>query len=67
MNREEQDFLTGFGLAATLTRRVMGQRPSYTTAEKYVEDVADLHADAQDFVRRGVAVGCLSAFGKDRL
>ena len=66
MNREERDFLTGFGLAATLTRRLMGERPSYTTIEKYVEDVADLHADAQDFVRRGMAVGCLSAFGKDR-
>lgn len=65
MNRDEKDFLTGFSLAATLTRRVMGQSPSYTTAQKYVEDVADLHADAEDFLRRGVAVGCHSAFGKD--
>jgi hypothetical protein len=64
MNRDERDFLTGFGLAATLTRRIMGQRPSYTSAEKYVEDVADLHADAADFLRRGVAVGCLSALGR---
>jgi hypothetical protein len=64
MNRDEREFLTGFGLAATLTRRVMGQRPSYTTAEQYMEDVAHLHADASDFLRRGVAVGCLSALGK---
>jgi hypothetical protein len=54
----------GFGLAATLTRRLMGQTPSYTSAEKYVEDVADLHANANDFLRRGIAVGCLSALGK---
>jgi hypothetical protein len=64
MSRDEKEFLTGFGLAATLTRRVMRHRPSYTTAERYVEDVADLHADASDFLRRGVAVGCLSALGK---
>jgi hypothetical protein len=64
MSRDEKDFLTGFGLAATLTRHIMGQRPSYTSAEKYVEDVADLHADAPDFLRRGVAVGCLSALGR---
>jgi hypothetical protein len=64
MTRSEKDFLFGFGLAATLTRQVMGQRPSYTTAEQYVEDVADLHADADDFIRRGMAVGCLSAIGK---
>ena len=65
MTRNERDFLMGFGLAATLTRRVMGQSPSYTSAQKYVEDVADLHADAEDMLRRGVAVGCHSAFGKD--
>jgi len=64
MSRDEKEFLTGFGLAATLTKRVMRHRPSYTTAEQYVEDVADLHADASDFRRRGMAVGCLSALGK---
>jgi hypothetical protein len=64
MTRDERDFLSGFGLAATLTRRVLGQCPSYTTAAQYVEDVAHLHADADDFVRRGMAVGCLSALGK---
>jgi hypothetical protein len=64
MTRSEREFLTGFGLAATLAQRVMGHRPSYTTAEKYMENVADLHADADDFLRRGIAVGCLSAFGR---
>jgi hypothetical protein len=64
MTRSEKDFLVGFGLAATLTRHVMGQRPSYTTAEKYVEDAADLHAHADDFVQRGFVVGCRSALGK---
>jgi hypothetical protein len=64
MNRDERDFLIGFGMAATLTRHIMGQHPSYTTAEKYVEDVADLHAHANDFRARGIAVGCLSALGR---
>jgi hypothetical protein len=27
-------------------------------------DVAELHADSDDLVRRGLAVGCLSAVGK---
>jgi len=64
MSRDEKDFLMGFGLAATLTHRVQRQRPSYTTAEQYVEDVADLHADSPDYLRRGMAVGCRSALGK---
>jgi hypothetical protein len=58
--------LTGFGLAATLTRDIQWQCPSYTTAEKYVADVASLHGDADDFLRRGIAVGCLSALGKPK-
>ena len=64
MTRDEHEFLVGFGLAATLARDVLWQRPSYTTAEKYIADVADLHADANDFLRRGIAVGCLSALGR---
>jgi hypothetical protein len=64
MTPSEKEFLTGFGLAATLTRHVMWQRPSYTTARKYVEDAADLHAHFDDFLRRGFVVGCLSALGR---
>src|SRR5437868_2792392 len=64
MTRQEKDFLVGFGLAATLTRHLIGHRPSYTTAEQYAQDVAHLHADSDDFVSRGIAVGCLSAFGR---
>jgi hypothetical protein len=64
MTRNEKQFLEGFGVAAMLTRCVMGEAPSYTTAEQYVEDVAHLHADSDDFLRRGIAVGCLSAIGK---
>jgi hypothetical protein len=64
MSRDEKDFLMGFGLAATLTHGVQRQRPSYTTAERYVQDVADLHADSPDYLNRGMAVGCRSALGK---
>jgi hypothetical protein len=64
MTPSEKEFLTGFGLAATLTRHVMWERPSYTTAREYVEDAAHLHAGADDFLHRGFVVGCMSALGR---
>lgn len=64
MNRREKDFLTGFQRAAELMRNVITTPPAYTTAQEYVRDVADLHRDSQDFVSRGLAVGCLVALGR---
>jgi hypothetical protein len=66
MSRSEHEFLDGFQRAAVLTRTVMAQPPSYTTAAEYLEDVAHLHADSDDLTRRGLAVGCLSALGRAR-
>ncbi len=65
MERREKEFLTGFGRAAQLTRRVLSSPPAYTTREDYMRDVAHLHGDADDLVRRGLAVGCLSALGEE--
>jgi hypothetical protein len=64
MGRREKEFLSGFERAAILTKRIIESPPSYTTAEEYVEDVMDLHADSEDLVSRGLVVGCLSALGK---
>lgn len=64
MGRREKEFLSGFERAAILTRGILDSPPSYTTAEEYVEDVVDLHADSEDLVSRGLVVGCLSALGK---
>lgn len=65
MNRNEIDFLAGFGKAALLAQRVLAQPPAYTTSRDYMESVAHLHADSDDLVSRGLAVGCLSAIGKE--
>jgi hypothetical protein len=64
MRREEREFLNGFEKAALLAQQVQASPPSYTSARDYLEDVARLHADANDLQRRGLAVGCLSAVGK---
>jgi len=64
MGRREKDFLIGFERAAILTRRVLASPPTYMTAQAYVEDVVDLHADSEDLVSRGLVVGCLAALGK---
>jgi hypothetical protein len=64
MGRREREFLNGFEQAAILTKRILATPPSYTTAEEYVADVVDLHADSEDLVSRGLVVGCLSALGK---
>lgn len=65
MNRNEIDFLAGFGKAALLAQRVLSSPPAYTNSRDYMESVAHLHADSEDLVSRGLAVGCLSAIGKE--
>lgn len=65
MSRKETEFLAGFSKAALLTQRVLASPPAYTTSQDYIESVAHLHADSQDLVSRGLAVGCLSALGKE--
>jgi len=64
VSRNEMDFLAGFGKAALLAQQVLASPPSYTTSQDYMESVAHLHADSEDLVRRGLAVGCMSAIGK---
>jgi len=62
MGRRETAFLAGFGKAALLAQQVKEHPPTHTTPEEYMQDVADLHADSDDLISRGLAVGCLSAF-----
>ena len=64
MRREERAFLAGFEKAAVLARRVMADPPRHTTPQDYLRNVADLHADSDDLLSRGLAVGCLAAFGR---
>lgn len=64
MERRERDFLTGFERAALLVQQILTFPPAYATREAYVVDVARLHGDADDLVRRGLAVGCLAALGR---
>ncbi len=64
MGRVERAFLAGFGKAAVLAQRIIADPPRYTTPQEYLRDVADLHADSEDLCSRGLAVGCLSAFGR---
>jgi hypothetical protein len=63
MGRQERAFLAGFGKAAVLAQQVKSHPPSHTTPEEYIRDVAHLHEDSEDLLSRGLAVGCLSAFG----
>ena len=65
VSRNEMDFLAGFGKAALLAQRVLASPPSYTTSQEYLESVAHLHCDSDDLVSRGLAVGCMSAIGKE--
>jgi hypothetical protein len=65
MSRNERDFLLGFEKAAVLAQGVLASPPAYTTASAYLESVAHLHADSDDLVSRGLAVGCLCALGKN--
>ena len=64
MERRERDFLAGFERAARLVQQILTFPPAYATQEAYVAHVARLHGDAEDLVRRGLAVGCLSALGR---
>ncbi len=64
MDRQMKEFLTGFERAALLVRRIISDPPSYGSAQGYLEYVADLHVDGEDLLRRGLAVGCLSALGR---
>ena len=66
MSREEREFLKGFEKAAQLTREIQLCPPRFTTPAQYVEQVARLHCASESFEHRGVAVGCLSAVGRDR-
>lgn len=65
MSRGERDFLAGFEKAALLTQEILAAPPAYTSREEYVVSVAHLHADSEDLRSRGLAVGCLSALGRD--
>jgi hypothetical protein len=48
-----------------VSRKESNLPPAYTSSRDYLESVAHLHADSQDLVSRGLAVGCLSAIGKE--
>ena len=64
MDQRSKEYLAGFQRAALLVQRVLSAPPSYKSAQAYIEDVAHLHDHAVDLVRRGIAVGCLSALGR---
>lgn len=64
MSRQAREFLRGFQQAALLAQRMLANPPTYTSPREYLEDVVDLHAAADDLVRRGLAAGCLCALGK---
>jgi hypothetical protein len=64
MERREREFLAGFERAARLVQQILTCPPSYASGDRYLEDVARLHGDAEDLVRRGLAVGCLAALGR---
>jgi hypothetical protein len=65
MGRRETEFLLGFAKAALLTKAVAAAPPAFTTAQDYMKTVAQLHADADEALRRGLAVGCLAAVGEE--
>ena len=65
VSRDERDFLAGFSKAALLTQRLIASPPAFTSGPAYMENVAHLHANSEDLVSRGLAVGCLSAIGKE--
>jgi hypothetical protein len=65
MGRMEKEFLLGFQRAAQLAEKMRSSPPSHTSAAEYMKDVAHLHGDADDPMRRGLAVGCLSAVGEE--
>jgi hypothetical protein len=64
MERREREFLAGFERAARLVQQVLTCPQAYVSTDRYLEDVARLHGDAEDLTRRGLAVGCLAALGR---
>jgi hypothetical protein len=64
VERREREFLVGFERAARLVQQVLTGPSSYASGKGYLEYVARLHGDADDLVRRGLAVGCLTALGR---
>jgi hypothetical protein len=64
MERREREFLAGFERAALLVQQVLTRPQAYVNGDRYLEDVARLHGDAEDLTRRGLAVGCLAALGR---
>ena len=64
MKRGEREFLAGFERAALLVQQLLSGPPAYASGDRYLEDVAQLNGDAEDLVRRGLAVGCLAALGR---
>jgi hypothetical protein len=64
VSRNEFEFLAGFGKAALLAQRILASPPAYTSGRDYMESVAHLHADSEDLLSRGLAVGCLAAIGE---
>jgi hypothetical protein len=64
MERREREFLAGFERAARLVQQILIRPPAYASGDRYLADVARLHGDADDLVRRGLAVGCLAALGR---
>jgi len=64
MKRGEREFLAGFERAALLVQQVLNCPPPYASSDRYLEDVAQLHGDSEDLMRRGLAVGCLAALGR---
>jgi hypothetical protein len=64
MDRQARQFLEGFQKAAQLAQNLADNRSPHSDPTEYMEDVADLHGQSDDMVRRGLAVGCLCAVGK---
>jgi len=64
LERAEREFLAGFERAALLVQQVLTCPQAYASGDRYLADVAQLHGDAEDLTRRGLAVGCLAALGR---
>jgi hypothetical protein len=64
VSRDEKEFLNGFEKAALLAQQILQSPPAYISAREYLESVAHLHRDSNEFVSRGLVVGCLCAVGK---
>lgn len=64
MDRRVRDFLMGLDRAVLPARRGAAHPPSYTRATECLLDFCHLHADSDDLVWCGLAVGCPSGLGK---